>query len=67
MMKTYQRIVTYRLLSAVAAGMLVACGKANDGEIKIGHVAPLTGSIAHMGKQNENGAVLAIEEINNPA
>ena len=63
-MKTYQRIFTYSLLSAVAAGMLVACGKASDGEIKIGHVAPLTGSIAHMGKQNENGAVLAIEEIN---
>ena len=47
-MKTYQRIFTYSLLSAVAAGMLVACGKASDGEIKIGHVAPLTGSIAHM-------------------
>ena len=25
-------------------------------EIKIGHVAPLTGSIAHLGKDNENGA-----------
>ena len=33
-------------------------------EIKIGHVAPLTGSIAHLGKDNENGARLAIEEAN---
>jgi branched-chain amino acid transport system substrate-binding protein len=33
-------------------------------EIKIGHVAPLTGGIAHLGKDNENGARLAIEEAN---
>jgi branched-chain amino acid transport system substrate-binding protein len=32
--------------------------------IKIGHVAPLTGSIAHHGKDTENGARLAVEEIN---
>jgi branched-chain amino acid transport system substrate-binding protein len=33
-------------------------------EVKIGHVAPLTGGIAHLGKDNENGARLAIEEAN---
>lgn len=32
--------------------------------IKIGHAAPLTGGIAHLGKDNENGARLAIEEAN---
>jgi branched-chain amino acid transport system substrate-binding protein len=32
--------------------------------VKIGHVAPLTGAIAHLGKDNENGARLAIEELN---
>ena len=32
--------------------------------VKIGHVAPLTGGIAHLGKDNENGARLAIEEAN---
>ena len=32
--------------------------------IKVGHVAPLTGGIAHLGKDNENGARLAVEEIN---
>ena len=32
--------------------------------IKIGHVAPLTGGIAHLGKDNENGARMAVEEIN---
>ncbi len=33
-------------------------------EIRIGHVAPLTGGIAHLGKDNENGAQLAIDEAN---
>lgn len=32
--------------------------------VKIGHVAPLSGAIAHLGKDNENGARLAIEELN---
>lgn len=33
-------------------------------QLKIGHVAPLTGGIAHLGKDNENGAQLAAKEIN---
>jgi branched-chain amino acid transport system substrate-binding protein len=33
-------------------------------EIKIGHVGPLTGGIAHLGKDNENGARLAVEQAN---
>lgn len=32
--------------------------------IKIGHAAPLTGPQAHLGKDNENGAVMAVEELN---
>jgi len=32
--------------------------------VKIGHAAPLTGGIAHLGKDNENGARLAIEQAN---
>lgn len=37
---------------------------AGSASVKIGSVAPLTGPIAHLGKDNENGARLAIEEIN---
>ncbi len=32
--------------------------------VKIGHVAPLSGPIAHLGKDNENGAKMAIDELN---
>ena len=32
--------------------------------VKIGHVGPVSGAIAHLGKDNENGARLAIEELN---
>jgi branched-chain amino acid transport system substrate-binding protein len=32
--------------------------------VMIGHVAPLSGAIAHFGKDNENGAKMAIEELN---
>jgi branched-chain amino acid transport system substrate-binding protein len=33
-------------------------------DIKLGHVGPLTGGIAHLGKDNENGARLAVEQAN---
>lgn len=36
----------------------------NEVVVKIGHAAPLTGNIAHLGKDNENGARLAIDEAN---
>ena len=32
--------------------------------VKLGHVAPLTGPQAHLGKDNENGARLAVDELN---
>ena len=58
-------------LCVAAALALAACSKeapkpgAQGGaEVKIGHVGPLTGGIAHLGKDNENGARLAIEEAN---
>jgi len=32
--------------------------------VKIGHVGPTSGAIAHLGKDNENGAKMAIDELN---
>jgi branched-chain amino acid transport system substrate-binding protein len=44
---------------------LAFCGNAAAQEIvKIGHVGPISGGIAHLGKDNENGAKMAIEELN---
>lgn len=45
---------------AAFAGMVAA----QDMVVKIGHVGPTSGGIAHLGKDNENGARLAIEELN---
>ncbi len=58
-------------ISAIAAAIaLIGCGQQSSSgggagaEVKIGHVGPLTGGIAHLGKDNENGARLAVEEAN---
>lgn len=49
--------------SAPAAAAPAAAG-GGEVVVKIGHAAPLTGGIAHLGKDNENGARLAVEEVN---
>jgi len=46
-------------LFAVSAGTAAA-----QTVVRIGHVGPLTGAIAHLGKDNELGARMAIEELN---
>ena len=52
-------------LTALAASMaLTSLAMAQEQVIKIGHVGPLSGAIAHLGKDNEWGARLAIEELN---
>lgn len=66
-------------LSIAAVFALGACGQKEEAKplavpavpagkpevvVKLGHVAPTTGPQAHLGKDNENGALLAIEELN---
>jgi branched-chain amino acid transport system substrate-binding protein len=65
-MKNVQIRISVIAAAVAAALTLVGCGQQSGGggEVKIGHVAPLTGGIAHLGKDNENGARLAIEEAN---
>src|SRR6202035_1704305 len=51
---------------ASAASVTAASAPApasNATVVKIGHIAPLSGPLAHLGQDNENGARLAIEEI----
>lgn len=58
-MQTYFKLTV--VASLVAASSL---SLAQDQVVKIGHVGPISGAIAHLGKDNENGARLAIEELN---
>jgi branched-chain amino acid transport system substrate-binding protein len=51
-------------LTIAAALGLSACGGKDEGKVKIGHAGPLTGSISHLGKDNENGVRMAIDEAN---
>lgn len=66
-------------LSVVAALLAGACGSKEESApaptagspaattelvIRLGHAAPLTGPQAHLGKDNENGARLAVEDLN---
>jgi branched-chain amino acid transport system substrate-binding protein len=50
------------LILALAAGFTAAAHA--DIVVKLAHVGPLSGGIAHLGKDNENGAKLAIEDLN---
>jgi len=67
----HPKIVLTLIAAAVA---LIGCGEQKPAakapaapaatEVKIGHVGPITGGIAHLGKDNENGARLAVEQAN---
>ncbi len=68
--------IELKLAVVAAAVALAACGKKEEAAapaaasapeqlvVKIGHVGAPSGPVAHLGKDNENGALLAIEELN---
>src|SRR5467141_685389 len=61
------KYTTLGITVLAAAVALISCGEQKPPagvEIRIGHVGPLTGGIAHLGKDNENGARLAVEQAN---
>lgn len=54
-----------KLTAAAALAVMAGAVMAQDTQvIKIGHVGPVSGPQAHYGKDNENGARMAIEELN---
>jgi len=60
-------VKNWGLTPFLLAMLLAACGRqaADEGAIvTLGHAGPLTGSIAHQGKDDENGVALAIEQAN---
>ncbi|MEP7056524.1 MAG: branched-chain amino acid ABC transporter substrate-binding protein, partial [Caldimonas sp.] len=56
--------IKFNLIAAAAAFAFAGIASAQDMVVKIGHVAPTSGGIAHLGKDNENGARMAIDELN---
>lgn len=56
----------HHVLCAAIATAFVASAPAyaEDEVVRIGHVGPISGNIAHLGKDNENGAQMAIDELN---
>jgi len=59
--------VTGAGLSLALALLLAGCGQqspSTGGVVRIGQASPLTGPQSHLGKDNDNGARLAIDEMN---
>ncbi len=54
-----------KLTVVAALAAMAGVASAQDMQVvKIGHVAPVSGSQAHYGKDNENGVRMAIEDLN---
>ena len=60
-MKTQLRTASVGLAVAALFSSTAVLGQT---VVRIGHVAPMTGGIAHLGKDNENGAKLAVAVLN---
>ena len=57
--------MNHKLNVVIAAVAFAAVTQVSAQEVvKIGHVGPTSGGIAHLGKDNENGARMAIDELN---
>jgi branched-chain amino acid transport system substrate-binding protein len=54
--------MTAAFLAVTVLAGLTGC--ASNSTVKIGHAGPTSGAIAHLGKDNENGARMAIDELN---
>lgn len=56
--------LSLKLTAVATLAAISSLAMAQDQVVKIGHVGPVSGAIAHLGKDNEWGARLAIEELN---
>ncbi|RXZ33239.1 branched-chain amino acid ABC transporter substrate-binding protein [Oxalobacteraceae bacterium CAVE-383] len=68
-MKLTTKRISYLVPLVGALALTIGIGaaapaQAQEQVVKIGHVGPITGPNAHLGKDNENGARMAIEELN---
>ena len=56
--------LSFKLTAVATLAAISSLAMAQDQVVKIGHVGPVSGAIAHLGKDNEWGARLAVEELN---
>jgi branched-chain amino acid transport system substrate-binding protein len=56
--------IKLNVILGAAIVMMAGSVYAQDMVVKIGHVGPTSGSIAHLGKDNEMGARMAIDDLN---
>ena len=56
--------VKFNAIVAAAATLFAGATMAQEVVVKIGHVGPVSGAQAHYGKDNENGARMAVEDLN---
>lgn len=54
----------FNVVIGAVAFLSAGLASAQEVVVKIGHVGPTSGAIAHLGKDNENGARMAIDELN---
>jgi len=52
------------VIAAAAVAMAAGAAYAQDMVVRIGHVGPVSGAQAHYGKDNENGARMAVDDLN---
>jgi len=69
--KSHRPLLLAAMVASVAVLGAAGCGKkganglaSDEVEVKIGHSAPLTGAQAHLGKDAQNGAQLAVDDLN---
>lgn len=56
--------IKFNVIVGAVALVLSGTAMSQDMVVKIGHVGPTSGAIAHLGKDNEMGARLAIDDLN---
>jgi branched-chain amino acid transport system substrate-binding protein len=64
MRSTPKQAVLAGLLATVFATSFATPALAQEMIVKLGHVAPMSGGQAHYGRDNANGAILAVEDLN---
>ncbi|MCG3189514.1 MAG: Leucine-, isoleucine-, valine-, threonine-, and alanine-binding protein [Burkholderiaceae bacterium] len=57
-------LLKFSVIAAASIALFAGAASAQEMVVKIGHVAPMSGPQAHYGKDNENGARMAIDDLN---